>query len=203
VRVLTGFVRLVPLSGAVFALQFGITTHGERSHPNYPAEFDIYVDTNRDGDPDYVIFNSENGGFAVSGQNGVSVINLAVSPAPPPVTRFLADADVDSANMIYTVLLSDLGMTPNIQFDFAVVAGDNYFTGLITDVIDNMTYQPDTPRFVASLVTAGGVPAGGSSTLVIDEIAGGASASPSLSGLLLLYKDGAPPGQEADTIVLK
>jgi hypothetical protein len=195
-------VRLVPLGSGVFALQFGITTHGERSHPNYPAEFDIYVDTDRDGDADYVIFNSENGGFAVTGQNVVSVVNLTVSPTPPPVTRFFADADLDSANMIYTVLLSDLGMTPNTQFDFAVLAGDNYFTGLITDAIGNMTYQPDTPRFVASVVPAGVVPAGGASMLVIDEIAGGAIASPSQSGLLLLYKDGAP-GQEADTIVLK
>ena len=31
-------------------LQFAINTFGERAHPNYPAEFDVYIDTNGDGD---------------------------------------------------------------------------------------------------------------------------------------------------------
>jgi len=168
------------------AIQFGITTNGERSHPNYPAEFDIFIDNNRDGTFDYAIFNLENGGFGATGQNIVAVVNLTTNAA---IARFFADADIDSANFIATALLSDLGLTPGTPFDFSVVAFDNYFTGVDTDAIEGMTYTLATPRFVASGVPATGVPAGGASTLTIEERPGGDQASPSQAGFLLLYRD--------------
>jgi hypothetical protein len=64
--------RIVSLGGGQFGMQFAINTFGVRSHPNYPAEFDIFIDTNRDGVDDYVVFNTENGGFAATGQNVVA-----------------------------------------------------------------------------------------------------------------------------------
>jgi subtilisin family serine protease len=191
-------VRLVSAGGQL-AIQFGIATNRARSHPNYPAEFDILVDSNRDGVFDYAVFNSENGGFAASGQNVVTVVNLTTNLG---VTRFFADADLDSSNFIATALLSDLGLTPSSQFDFSVVAGDNYFTGAITDAIESMTYTPGLPRFVGSGVPQSGVPAGGASVLTIQEVAGGDQASPSQTGLLLLYRD-AVRNKEASLIKVK
>jgi len=37
------------------------TTFGQRAHPNYPAEYDIFIDSNRDGVFDYAVFNLELG----------------------------------------------------------------------------------------------------------------------------------------------
>jgi minor extracellular serine protease Vpr len=185
--------------GSAFGLptiQFGITTRGQRSHPNYPAEFDVYIDNNRDGTFDYAIFNSENGGFGATGQNVVSVINLTTGVI---VTNFFADADLDSANFIATALLSDLGLTPNAMFDFSVNVFDNYFTGQLTDAIEGMTYTPAQPRFTASGLPATGVPVGGTISLSVQETPGGDTASPSQTGLLLLYRDGAPKS-ESDSI---
>src|SRR5262249_12510789 len=118
-------VRNVTASGQP-AIQFAINTWGERSHPNYPAEFDVYIDVDRDGTDDYVLFNLENGGFGASGQNVVEVYNLRNNTG---VVRFFTDADLDSSNLIFTALLSDLGMSTNSRFDFSVYAFDNYFTG--------------------------------------------------------------------------
>jgi hypothetical protein len=181
------------------AIQFAISTFGERAHPNYPAEFDIYVDSNRDGAPDYVVFNVENGGFAVTGQNVVAVANLAAPPGTPIPVFFFTDADLNSGNAILTAPLSALGLTPDSRFDFSVFAFDNYFTGVLTDAIEDITYTPATPRFVGSGVPATGVPAGGSSTLTILEVPGGDVASPSQTGLLLMYRDGKIK-HEADAI---
>ena len=189
--------RLAGIGGGNFGIQFAINTFGERAHPNYPAEFDIYIDTNRDGEFDYVVFNSEQGGFAVTGQNAVSVLDLKSNKVAGPF--FFTDADLNSANVILTAPLSALGMTPDTKFDFAVLAFDNYFTGDLTDVIEGMTYTPSGPRFVAAGVPATGIPAGGTSLLSIGWFAPGESASPSQSGLLLMYRDG-KPGQEADAI---
>ena len=161
--------RLVS-TGAGPGIQFAVTTFGTRSHPNYPAEFDILIDSNRDGTPDYVVFNLENGGFAVTGQNVVAVVNLATGVGS---IFFFTDADLDSSNAILTAPLSALGLNASSKFDFSVSAFDNYFTGNLTDSIVGLTYTPSTPRFVASGVPATGVPKGGKSTLTIQAVPGG------------------------------
>src|SRR5262249_13967183 len=135
--------HIVDLSGGQFGLQFAINTFGARSHPNYPAEFDIYIDSNRDGNPDYVVFNTESGGFAATGQNVVAAGRL---PNGPFSVFFFSDADLDSSDIILTVPLSAIGLTPATKFDFSVFAFDNYFTGNLTDAIQGMTYTPGTPR---------------------------------------------------------
>ena len=187
--------RLVSIGGGQFGLQVGIDTWGQRSVATYPAEFDVYIDSNRDGTPDYVIFNSENGGFGVTGQSVVSVFNLATNSVVG--TFFFTDADLDSGNAILTAPLSAIGLTPGTKFDFSVLAFDNYFTGFATDAIQNMTYTPSTPRFVGSGIPATGVPAGGSSTLTVQSVPGGDAASPSQTGLLLLYRDAKSTGNSA------
>jgi len=179
-------------------IQFAINTFGVRAHPNYPAEFDIFIDANRDGTDDFVIFNVENGGFAATGQNVVAVGPL---PAGPFVALFFTDADLNSGNAILTVPLSRIGLTSSTQFDFSVFGCDNYFTGLCFDAITGMTYTAGTPRYVGSGVPATGVPAGGSSTLTIQAVPGGDVASPSQTGLLLMYRD-ARTQREADAITV-
>jgi hypothetical protein len=190
-------VRMVTSSGSP-AVQFAINTWGERSHPNYPAEFDIYIDSDRDGTYDYAVFNVENGGFGATGQNVVEVINLRTNTG---VVRFFNDADLDSSNVIMTVLASDLGMTGTSQFNFYVLAFDNYFTGALTDSIGSsaapMTYRLDLPRFAASAPAS--VAVNGTGTINISSPVGGDTASPSQTGLLLMYRD-AKSGVEADAI---
>lgn len=185
-------------SGSTPLIQFAINTFGERATPNYPAEFDIYIDSNNDGTPDYLLFNAENGGFGASGQNAVFVVNLKTNVA---TAFFFTDADLDSANVIMTAPMSAVGLTPGTTFHFSVDAFDNYFTGNLTDSIQGMTYTAGVPRFVGSGIPGTGVPAGGSSTMTIQSVPGGDTASPSQTGLLLLYRDGKPKA-EADTITV-
>jgi hypothetical protein len=176
------------------AVQFAISTQGVRAHPNYPAEFDIFVDSNHDGAFDFAIFNLENGGFAVSGQNVVAVQNLETNTA---TAFFFTDADLDSSNVILTAPLAALGLTPTDRLDFSLFAFDNYFTGDLTDAIVAMRFTPAAPRFVASGVPVTGVPAGGVSLLTIQEVPGNEEASPSQSGILLMNRDNK---NEADAI---
>jgi subtilisin family serine protease len=172
-------------------LQFGISTHGGRAHPNYPAEFDVYVDTNLDGVPEYLVFNAENGGFGVTGQNLVFVVGLNPdgSTAGPARAFFFTDADLNSSNAILTVPLSALGVTAETTLGLSAYAFDNYFTGSLTDAIENMVYTPSLPRFVAAGLPDAGIAPGAEVELTVTEVAGGAAASPSQTGLLLQYRD--------------
>jgi len=188
--------RLVDIGGGQFGIQFGITTFGQRAHPNYPAEFDVFIDVDRDGTSDFVVFNSENGTFASSGQNLVNVFNLATGDLD---SFFFTDADLNSANVILTAPLSAVGLTPQTQFDFSIIALDNYFTGLVTDSVEGMTYTAGAPKFVGFGLPETGVPAGANSLLYIERFSPDQTASPSQSGLLLMYRDGRTD-RESDAI---
>ncbi len=167
-------------------LQFAINTFDRRAHPAYPAEFDVLIDTNLDGEPDYVVFTLENAGVGASGQTIVEAARLSNSTI---TSAFYADADLDSGNMIMTVPLAAVGLSPHTKFSFTVVAFDNYFTGQPTDVVENMVFTPDTPRFTTSGIETGTVAPRSGGAIDVDEVDGGAHASPSQSGLLLLYRD--------------
>jgi subtilisin family serine protease len=180
-------VRLISV-GKSPAVQFGINTFGRRSHPNYPAEFDVAINANADFSKGFIVFNSELGGFDASGQNATTVLNLATGKT---TTKFFTDADLNSANVIMTALLADVGLTPTSQFKFSIFAFDNYFTGNQTDAILNMTYSFAQPRFTATGIPASGVPVRGRSVLTVSAVPGGDTASPSQKGVLLLSRDAA------------
>jgi subtilisin family serine protease len=182
-------------------LQFGISTYGGRAHPNYPAEFDVYIDTDLDGVDDFVVYNIENGGFGASGQNVVKVWSAATKLS---TTYFYTDADLNSSNAILTVPMSALGITADTTFGFSVYAFDNYFTGNATDAIEGMVYTPSKPRFDAVGLTEGSVlvaPHAKVKLPVFGTPANGAS-SPSQTGFLLQYRD-SDVKNESQAVVVK
>ncbi|MCS7055574.1 MAG: S8 family serine peptidase [Thermoflexales bacterium] len=195
-------VRAVSIGGGQFGVQFAINTWQPRTHPNYPAEFDIYIDSDRDGVDDYVIFNAEQNGFGATGANLVFVGPL---PGGPFNAFYFADADLNSGNIIFTVPANQIGLSltnPSAwqPFDFYVLAFDNYFTGFLTDYTEVMRVNPAYLRATAG-VSPSAVPAGGSSTLTISKWAYNDTESPSQLGVLLMYRD-AQWGREADVITL-
>ena len=210
-------VRLVCIGNCsaapVYGAQFAVTTYGQRSHPDFPAEFDVHIDANNDGRDDFVVFNEDIGSATtgvISGQNGVFVANLATNTVSGPY--FYTTADLDSANVILTVPLSALtstaaSVTLNHQFTFSVLAFDNYYTGNLTDFIAGMKYELDMPQFytTSSFVEAAG--ASGTISIIPNNAANpyfGApynGNSPSQRGILFLYTDG-KTGQESSMVFI-
>nr|PZN78395.1 MAG: peptidase S8 [Pseudomonadota bacterium] len=188
--------RLVSIGGGQFGIQFAINTYGQRAHPAYPGGFEVDIDTDLDGNPDWFVFNRELGQAFSTGQTVVYVQRAGTTTA---TAYFYADADLNSGNIILTAPLSVMGLTPTSTFSFTVYAYDNYFTGLVSDVIENMVYTPAFPRFFVPDAPADGVPAGGFSVLTVEHIPEGDEASPSQTGLLLMYRD-APTNREAEAV---
>ena len=209
-------VRLICLNSGCTSVgaQFAITTFGQRSHPDVPAEFDIHLDLNNDGIDDIVIYNQDIGlatsGTTFSGQNGVFVFDLTAGTASGPF--FYTIADLDSANAIFTVPLSalttstGLSLLSSTPFTYSVLAFDNYFTGNLTDLIGPMNYELDMPQFYAG-IDEFTVPANGSvaSSIVPNNAANVYFSgpyngnSPSQTGILFLYTDG-KAGQESSIV---
>lgn len=178
-------VRAVQTGATSYGVQFAISTYGIRSHPAYPAEFDVYIDTNRDGTDDFVVYNAENGTFASTGQVVVNVVNLATGAGG---AYYYIDAQMDSGNVILTAPLAAMGMDLTTQFDFSVYAFDNYFTGSLTDSIEGMTHTLGTPKFTADFDEVVVAP-NKSESIMVSAVPGGDVASPSDKGLLFMFYD--------------
>jgi subtilisin family serine protease len=213
-------VRLICLSNCTsttptYGAQFAVTTFGQRSHPDVPAEFDALIDVDGDGNFDLDVFNADIGFITTgvySGQNGVFVTDLAAGTASGPY--FYTIADLDSANAILTVPLSALqtasGLHVNVStpFSYSVLAFDNFYTGNLTDTIGPMKYELDMPQVYSGPVDLT-VPAGGSLPVTIFPnnaanpfLTGPYNGnSPSQSGLLLMYTD-AKVAREVDNVVV-
>ena len=212
-------VRLVCLDQGctVFGAQFAVTTFGQRSHPDVPAEFDIHLDLNNDRIDDLIIFNGDIGfvttGTTFSGQNGVFVFDATIGTASGPFSYTIAD--LDSANAILTVPLSalttstGLSLTTSTPFTFSVLAFDNYYTGNLTDLIGPMQYELDMPQFYSSTAEFT-VPSNGSlGTTIFPNNAANVyltgpynGNSPSQTGILYMYTDG-KAGQETSIVTVK
>ncbi len=168
-------------SGGVLA--FGIASYDRRTVLTYPAEFDVYVDSNNDGTDDYVVYNIESGGFAVSGQSIIAVANLRTGAA----TAYYYNAGGFAAStQTFYVPAAALGIAAGQTFGFSVYAFDNYFTGALTDSITDQTHTLGQWKYNAP----GTVAVGAGSTVGMPISSGGAGPS-TQTGFLLLYPSAA------------
>jgi subtilisin family serine protease len=188
-------------------VQFGLTIWDSPYRGSqYPEAFDIYIDSNRDGVDDYVIENGDLGcfqGACFDGRNVVAVFNLATGGGS---IFFFTDAGVDTQNYILTAPAAAIGVAAGQQFNFRVTAWDSYFTGGVTDCSPHdctsyHTYTFGQPKFAVDNYVPT-VPANGTTGLTVTKPAGGAAASPSQIGLLLMYRQ-APIERESNAVILK
>ena len=187
-------------------LEFAISTNGRRAHPNYPAEFDVVVDTNGDGVPEYVVYNTEGGGFGASGQNLVFVQKLKPDGTNDGAAGafFYTDADLNSGNVIFTVALNigagSITLPAGATLSFDVFAFDNYFTGANTDAIEGMRFTPGAARYGVAGDPFGDINAFSFASLGLTTASVDAAKSSEL-GVLMMYRRNA--GREAEAIRLR
>ncbi len=174
-------------------IQFAVAGQQRQTVPLYPAGYEIDIDTNRDGEVDYAVFQQEAVGAGSSGLSLVYVYNVATDTQ---TAFYYTDADFDSSTQVLSAPLSALGLSNGSTFDFSVLAYDNYFTGLVTDVIEGQTWTVGSQKYgldgdADQLV----VPAGGNTSVTVRQ---NATAGPSSqTGLLLLYDDAAKRDAQA------
>ncbi len=183
------------------ALEFAITTWDRRTHANYPAQFVVTLDVDRDGVGDWYLFNQRLGAAPPDWRNAVFLQGVFWYSG---YGTFFTNVDFNSANVILQVPLNRIGrsvpweegawpvadpLPPGQTIDFTVQVYDNYFTGLMTDQIGPMTYTPASPRYVVN-GGLGAVEAAPGASAPIPISATGSTLSPSQSGVLLMFTHG-------------
>lgn len=137
-----------PFADATVA--FGIATHGRWSSPN-EVEFDIYIDTDRDGNDDYVLFNWNLGAATGGDANDVFItylLNLN-DPNANPSLQFLNGLDSLTINtvpyntsvMMMPAAAADMGLTAaSPSFNYTIVSFSRDATGSV-DISPTLTYN--------------------------------------------------------------
>jgi subtilisin family serine protease len=207
---------LTPAAGAPAdeVVEFAITVYDKpyRASPNTPVQFEVHIDSDRDGVTDYVAFSSDYG----DGSDGRSAVFVRdVNPADgtrPTQPYMFTVADFNSQNWVLPVPAAALDLRSDRPFSFVVKAYDAYFRGSNNGLWDCSpgplascgasvhTIQTGALRYTPA-ESAFSVPAGGTHILRYNSAPGNAARSPAQIGLLLLYRD-ALVGQESAGVTI-
>ena len=104
---------------------FAVSTHDRYSNAA-SVEFDILIDTDRDGTDDFAVFSYDYGLVTAGdadGRNGVFVYNLATGDLK---IQFLAGSPTDSSTVLLPVFASDLGVDGPFAYTVASFYGDSF-----------------------------------------------------------------------------
>jgi len=180
----------------------------------FPQEFDVLLDTNRDGTPDFVIFTAPASSSDATWLTYSFDLN---DPDAVPTAYFYTDNGTNDSNTLLTICGEQIGMNATNFFqpmDMSVEAYDDFFTGNLTDSITGMTVAPLGERwlglFSPDFGTSGDVPAKGHLTMSIID-SGADYLNPSETGLLLVnnayrfdgdYHGGAPASRDATRVLI-
>ncbi|MFS0868124.1 S8 family serine peptidase [Microbacterium sp. 179-B 1A2 NHS] len=121
---------------------FAVNTHSRWSNAA-SNEFDVVIDTDRDGEPDWVVIAVDSGLVRAGSIDGISEVFVQeVATGELFSTGFLSQAPTDSSTILLPVYLSDMGITD--AFDYSLQSFS--LTGDGTDEFaGTATYDPADP----------------------------------------------------------
>jgi subtilisin family serine protease len=129
-------------------LVFAVNTFGRTSNP-VTSVYDVLVDVNGDGVPDYLIRAADLGRFTgagITGKMAVAVFNLATGAG---VLEFLATAPTDGSTVLMPLIAADAGITAtNPRFSYTARARD-----VLTGNADAITSAASFNAFNSSIST--------------------------------------------------
>lgn len=112
-------VQSFPISATDQLVVFAVNTHKRWSNPA-SLEFDVAVDTNKDGKADAVVFSADSGSVRAGDANGITEVFVS-TPTGLFASGFLAQAPTDSSTILLPVYASDLGLTATAgAFEYSV-----------------------------------------------------------------------------------
>jgi subtilisin family serine protease len=117
-----------PVSATDSLLVFAVNTFDRFSNASQ-GEFDILIDTNGDGVPDYDVFAADLGILTGTGHfDGTMVVGVANLNTGAASIQFLADSPTDGSTVLMPVFASSLGLSPSSsQFSYQVLFFNNFF----------------------------------------------------------------------------
>jgi hypothetical protein len=186
-------VQSIPVPGDT-VLVFAVSTHDRFSNAA-SVEFDVLLDTNRDGKDDLAVFSYDSGAIRAGdadGLNEVFIYDYATGGLSS--AGFLAVSPTDSSTVLLPVMASDLGLKGAFRYTVASFYGDAWdqFSG-------RATYNPARKGLTDGMYAV--VPAGGTASVDVALNRGPFSSDKPLGLMAVSYDN--PAGQEASLIRIR
>ena len=145
-------VQTNPVSATDSVLVFAVNTFDRFSSPT-SGEFDVLIDTNGDGVPDYDVFAADFGFLTTGSFNGEMVVGVANLATGAASIQFLATAPTDGSTVLMPVFASSLGLSPSSSsFTYQVQYFNNFdgTAGLVPGTASFDVFNPaiSTAMFV-------------------------------------------------------
>jgi minor extracellular serine protease Vpr len=188
-------------------MQFAISTFHRWSNATQ-NEFDVFVDVNNDGTPDYDVVAADLGGLTTPDVNGEDVVAVFDLNEGGGTIDFVTDAPTDSSTIVLPVdigLLSD--SNPATSLDGTVNTRFTYWVtgfGLTDNTQDSpagkAVFNPFTPAVSTGMFDV--LPGNGTATEALTTNPGEQALSPALGWMVVSHEN--PSGEpEAQLISLK
>ncbi|MFE5410089.1 S8 family serine peptidase [Microbacterium sp. NPDC056569] len=179
---------------------FALNTHNRWSNAA-SNQYEVHVDTDRDGEPDWIVFSADGGLVTTGSVNGIAqVFAYDVAAGITYATGFNASAPTDSSTILLPVFAADLGLTEEAgTFDYAVQASSIVNDG--SDAMDGTaTYNPFAPALGNS--QSASVPVGGTIPVPV-AVDAAAFAEQKPRGVMVVVMDNAAGAGEAILVKAK
>ena len=162
-------------------LVFAVNTHSRWSNAA-SNEFDVVIDTDRDGTADFIVFSYDSGAVRADSVNGITEVFVQeVATGALFASGFLAQAPTDSSTILLPVSAADLGLTGAFSYtvqSFSLTADGQ-------DAMDGWaTYDPAAPAIQNGQYVT--VPVGGSVDVPVAVDAAAASAQKPLGSMVVV-----------------
>lgn len=193
-------VQSLPISADDSVLVFAINTW-QRFSTADAAEFDISIDINNDGTPDFLLASVDQGYINSGSNNGIPITVLVDLNTGSLIDEFFVDAPTDGSSVLLPVLASDLGITPSSpRFSYSAK---------VTNLIDSTSAEmPGSASFNAfhPAISNGmfvSVPKGKSTTVefTVDPVE--VKKTPYLGVMIMLYDNFSGSRQSSNLLVAR
>jgi subtilisin family serine protease len=192
-----------------FVYVVALSTWERETIGSYPGMFEVFLDTDTDGTPDFVVFNAPVSGPGTVGD--VRTLTWVQDLVSGDATAFfLADHGTNDSNMILPFCGDQIGLDATAfeqSMTMDVGAFDAYYTGNLTDSVEGLTVIPLGERFFGIFdgvgYASGDIDPFATADLTIADF-GSAGTNPGETGVLLVLdagrgdtRGGSPRGRDA------
>ncbi|WP_431801994.1 S8 family serine peptidase [Microbacterium sp. bgisy203] len=176
-------------AGGDTLMVFAVNTHKRWSNAA-ANEYDIILDTDGDGEADWVVLSADSGGVRSGSVDGTSEVFLSnVKTGALYASGFLAQAPTDSSTILLPVYASDLGIAGSFNYTVQTFGSSGG-----SDAVDGWaTYDPTAPAIGNGQYVE--VPKRGSASVEVPVNAAQVAAQKPLGSMVVVYDNPSGAGE--------